>query len=143
LEEEDWEMKAFALFPELEEEISGNQFGPNGLWDALYNALTAAYRKQPLDEDLIGRIYDYAAWCFEQPGTNDIETDLPNAVAIGLIESLPLDSRASEDLYRWLSVEAFEGFEQLFRYHLSDDEYLAFHEKFMRKKKEYPGRSRL
>jgi hypothetical protein len=58
-------------------------------------------------------------------------------------ESLPLDHAVSEDLYRWLSMETFEGCENLFRYHLSDEEYRKFRYDFVRKKKDYPGPSRL
>ena len=62
-----------------------------------------------------------------------------NAVAVGLIENLPLDKRVSEDLFRWLSVETFEGCEKLFRYHLSDEEYRRFLSEFFEKKKGFRG----
>ena len=113
------------------------------MWGDLYDALTVAYREHPTNENLITRIYDYAAWCFQQPTTGNVDTDLPNATAIGLIESLPLDQRVSDDLYRWLSVETFEGCESLFRHHLSGKEYEKFHSEFIRKKKEYSGPSRI
>jgi len=90
---------------------------------------------------LIGRIYSYAAWCFEQPDTNDTEADLSDATAIGLIETIPLDRKASDDLYRWITVEAFDGFENLFRYHLEDEAYRAFRAEFVLKKKTYSGPS--
>lgn len=139
---ENWKAKALESFPGLEYEIKRNQGGPIGRWIDLYNALTAAYEEQPVREDLIGRIYDYAAWCFRQPRTRDLETDLANATA-GFIESLPLDQRVSEDLYRRLSVETFEGCESLFRYYLTDEEYRKFHSEFIGRKKEYSGPSRL
>jgi len=71
----------------------------------------------------------------EQPETGDAETDLSGAVAVGFIESLPLDQRVSDDLYRWLSVETFEGCESLFRRHLSEEEYRKLHSDFIRNKK--------
>jgi hypothetical protein len=50
-----------------------------------------------------------------------------SAAAVGLIENIPLDQAVSQGLYRWLSMEAFEGFEKLFKYHLSEEEYGKFH----------------
>jgi hypothetical protein len=130
-------------FPELEYEINRNQGGAIDLWSDLYDALTAAYREHPTNETLIRRIYDYAAWCFQQPTTGNPDTDLSNATAVGLIESLPLDQRVSDDLYRWFSVETFEGCERLFRYHLSEEQYRKFQADFLAKKRGYSGPSRL
>ena len=94
-------------------------------------------------DDLVGRIYDYAAWCFQQSDTGNIETDLSNATAVGLIESLPLNRAVAQDLHRWLSIETFEGYERLFRHHLSEEEYRGFHGDFLAKKKDHSGASRL
>ena len=138
-----WRARALEHFPELQDEINRNQGGPLGLWDDLYYALTTAYERMPANDDLIGRVYDYAAWCFQQPRTGDAETDLSNAVAVGLIESLPLHEGASDDLYRWLSIETFVGCESLFRYHLSDDKFRKFQAHFLAKKKDYSGPSRV
>jgi hypothetical protein len=140
---EGWQTRALKLFPELHNKISENTSGPASLWIDLFNALVDAYEQEPVDDDLIGRIYDYASWSFQQPDTGDVKTDLPSAAALGLIESLPLDQNVSQDLYRWLSSESFDGFEALFRYHLTDEEYRAFRDDFIRKKADYPGPSRL
>jgi hypothetical protein len=139
---EDWETKAMECFPDLLDVIDRND-SPLGLWIDLYIELIKAYEKQPINDDLIGRIYDYAAWCFAQPQTDDVHTDLSSATAVGLIESIPLDKNISADLYRWMSVETFEGCERLFRYHLSDEAYREFHDEFMNKKAKYPRLSRL
>jgi hypothetical protein len=140
---ENWQAKALESFPDLKEVINRNQFGPSGLWNDLYLALVSAYEEQPINEDLIGRIYDYAFWCFNQPQTADAQTDLSSAASVGLMENLPLDKRVSEDLYRWLSVDTFEGCEKLLRYHLSDEEYRRFSSEFMEKKRSFTGPSRL
>jgi hypothetical protein len=138
----DWQAKAIEPFPEFEEHIYDNQLGPSGLWIDLYAALVSAYDEQPINEDLIGRIYDFAGWCFAQPGTKDIETDVSNAAAVGLFENVPLDKRVSEDLYRWISTETFEGCKNLFRYLLSEEEYSAFSSQFREKKKTSKGTPR-
>jgi len=91
----------------------------------------------------IYRIHDHARWCFSEPKTGNIDADVPNAAAVGLVESLPPDRRVSEDLYRWLSAESFDGFENLFRYHLSDAEYQRFATEFLQKKEQFIGQSRL
>jgi hypothetical protein len=109
----------------------------------LFSLLSRAYEGQPFNDDLIGRIYDYAAWCFAQPQRENAENDLSSATAVGLIEDIPLDRKVSEDLYRWMSIESFEGFENLFRYHLGEDEYRVFHDEFMLTKKTYSGPSRI
>ena len=140
---QDWQAKALEHFPELRDEINRNQNGPLGLWDDLYDALSTAYERKPVNDDLIARIYDYAAWSFQQSDTGDVGTDLSNAAAVGLIESLPLNAAVAEDLYRWLSIKTFEGFERLFRYHLSDEEYGNLHADFLAKKKDFSGPSRL
>jgi hypothetical protein len=75
--------------------------------------------------------------------TEGVQTDLSSAAAVGLIEDIPLVRKVSEDLYRWMSIESFEGFENLFRYHLGEDEYRVFHDEFMLKKETYSGPSRI
>ena len=110
---EDWRAKALELFPEWEEMI-GEEQNPIALWIDLFNQFDEAYRIEPINDDLVGRIYGYAAWRLEQPSTESAETDPSSAAAVGLIESIPLNKRASADLYRWLTLEAFEGFETCF-----------------------------
>jgi len=141
----DWLAKALECFPELLDGTFQNRYydHPGDLWIDLRSLLWMAYENQANSDDLIGRIYDYATWCFEQPQTKDVETDLSSATAVGLIEDIPLNPRVSGDLHRWMSVESFEGFKSLFRYHLSDEAYCTFHDEFMRKKKTYSGPSRL
>src|SRR5215831_13775467 len=100
---ENWLIKANELFPELKEEIDQDQSEPLGLWNDLFIRLVRGYETKPINEDLIRRIYDYADWCFNRQQTGNLQTDLSNAVAIGLMENLPLCKAVSEDLYRWLS----------------------------------------
>jgi hypothetical protein len=114
-----------------------------GLWIELYHVLLTAYDQQPIDEERIGKVYEYASWCFEQPDTGNVATDLSSAVAVSFIEDIPLNQRISDDLHRWVSAESFDGFENLFRYHLSNEEYQKFAADFHRKKKGFGGPSRL
>ena len=139
---ENWRAKALKDFPALQDMIE-EQSGVIALWIELYNLLETAYEQQPVNDKLIANIYDYAAWCINQPQDPDAGIEDPSsAAAVGLIESIPLNKHVSEDLYRWFSVEAFDGFENLFRYHLSEEEYRKFSEEFRRKRKEFGGDSR-
>ncbi|HET9839023.1 MAG TPA: hypothetical protein VFR84_12365 [Candidatus Angelobacter sp.] len=142
---ENWLTKAQNSFPELQGFLFEQHFHdtPMALWIDLFDLLQMAYAQQPANDDLIGRIYDYAAWCFAQPDADDVENDLSDATAVGFIESIPLAKKACEDLYRWMSIESFEGFKNLFRYHLSEEQYEVFREDFLRKKNTYSGPSRL
>src|SRR3984893_1821144 len=138
-----WRAKALEDFRTLQEMIE-EQSGITALWFELYNLLEVAYEEQPVNDELIGKVYDYAAWCFNQPQDPDTGIEDPSsAAAVGLIENIPLNKHISEDLYRWFSAEAFDGFENLFRYHLSDEKYRKFSEEFRRKRRECPGDSRL
>jgi hypothetical protein len=59
---EGWRAKAMECFPELTELIeTESQLGD--LWIELHYRLVKAYSRQPINDDLIGRIYDYAKWC--------------------------------------------------------------------------------
>ena len=130
-----WLSKAIECLPELEDIVTEPQpqriTGPMSLWIEIYLKLIDAYDVVPINEDLIRRIYGFADWCLKQPGTSDVETDVLTAVAVAFIENLPLDKRITGDLHRWMSIETFKGFENLFRYDLSDEEYRQFEENFL------------
>jgi hypothetical protein len=137
----DWRGKALEYFPELQEPIE-QASGPMGLWIELRGVFLTAY-DEPVDLERIGKVYDFARWCFEQPRSEDVETDLSTAAAVAFVEHIPDDRRASDDLYRWMSAQSFDGFEGLFRYHLSDEEYRRFAADFHFKRKQFDGPSRL
>ena len=139
---EDWQTKALELFPDRRELVE-EQPNPMSLWIELTIALEHVYEENPLSDDRIGKFYDYAAWCFKQPRTESAATDLSTAVAVCFIEHIPLHHRISDDMYRWISAESFEGFENLFRYHLSDEEFKKFSAEFRAKKKDFKGSPRL
>ena len=128
-----WLKKAAEYLPELEDVITREQPlpGPMGLWIDLYFELVKAYDVSPINEDLIRRIYDFAGWCLNQPNTPDAATDVSSAVAVAFFEDLPSNRRIAEDLHRWMSIETFRDLENLFRYHLSDEEYQRFSKEFM------------
>jgi hypothetical protein len=129
---ETWRKEALQRFPELTSRIRQSS-GVSDLWGYLYSACEGAYEIDPTDDNLIGRIYDYAL-CLSQPETENIDTNLPSATAIGFIESLPLSRVLFADLYRCLSIESFGGFENLFKYHLPPEEHSEAHRDFLKKR---------
>ncbi len=140
---ENWRAKAVEAFPELQAVIQ-EQSGIVALWIELYCLLQAAYEEHPVNDTFIGEVYDYAAWCVNQPQDQGASSEDPSsAAAVCLIENIPLNKKVSDDSYRWLSVETFRGCETLFRYHLSEEEYRTFSDDFMRKKSGFVGPSRL
>ncbi len=139
---EAWRDKACEYFPELRDLIK-EQTVPMDLWIELYYKLVRAYDKQPLDEQWIGRLYEYAAWCLAQPDTGDAKTDPSSAAAFAFIEDLPRDQRIADDMYRWVSLETFDACEPLLRHSLSDESYKKLAANFRRKKKEFSGSPRL
>ena len=139
---EEWRAKAVEFFPDIQDSIA-EQPNPMRLWIELTLAFEKVYEEKPPDDERIGKFYDYAAWCFRQPRSEGAESDLSTAVAVCFIEHIPLRRGISEDLYRWMSAGSFHGFENLFRYHLSDEEYKKFSSDFHAKKKHFKGTPRL
>jgi hypothetical protein len=95
-----------------------------------------AYDRDPIDEDRIRKIYDYASWCLTQPKTGSNDTDPSSGVEVSFIEPIPLNQRISEDLHRWMSAETFDDCEPLFRYTLDDKQFQDYSASFHRRKRE-------
>jgi hypothetical protein len=140
LQLEDWRVKAVKFFPDLRDLIE-KETSPLSLWIELYQVLVHAYDRDPIDEDRIRKICDYASWCFKQPETGNKDTDPSSGVAVSFIEDIPLNQRISEDLHRWMSAETFNDCEPLFRYTLSDEEFEQFSASFHSKKNKFDGPS--
>jgi hypothetical protein len=61
------------------------------LWIELYNVFIAAY-DEPLDQARIGKVYEYAGWCFAQAATGDVDTDPSMLRQWLLLKTYPLTS---------------------------------------------------
>jgi hypothetical protein len=94
------------------------------LWIELLSECQEAYQKQ--DEDLIGRFYDYARWCWESK-----IGDVVNAVACAFYEHLPTTPDLRRDMPRRFSRTAFQELRDVFCYHLSSDEAATFERDFL------------
>jgi hypothetical protein len=134
---------AMKTFPDLQGKIE-EASGPIALWIDLNNELVSAYDQQTPDDERIRKIYAYADWCIDQPQSDDPSLDdVSSAAAVGLIEDIPMDERISNDLHRWMSAETFEGYENLFRYHLSEEQFQRFSQEFLRKRRLFVERRKL
>ena len=140
---EAWREKVSELFPELSDVMSDPKLDMTTLWIELFNRLQIAYIPPQSDDNMLRRIYDFAAWCLMQPDTGEARTDPSSGAAFGLFEDIPLDKKASADLYRWISEESFRGLENIFRYHFSDEEFESFSAHFFAMKRGFTGTTSL
>ena len=97
--EHEWGKKAFKSFPDLIERFD-NVDSPGELWIELRLAFDEAY-KEPRNEDLIARIYQYAEWCCTQQSGTSAEDDLGSIVCATLYEDIPTIPAALADMPRW------------------------------------------
>src|SRR5438093_1321124 len=95
------------------------------LWVDLWCRFVRAH-SDPIDEELIGQIYDYASWCAASP-----DPDTRTAGVLSFYEDLPKYSVVRKQMAKWLTTEEFSGMAEVFRYHLcSEKEYKEFVREF-------------
>jgi uncharacterized protein YutD len=117
--EYEWGKQAFQRFPELIERFDSVQ-SPYELWFELREAFEDAY-KDPRNEDLISRIYDYANWCGSQPEGKTAETDLGSCVCVCFYEHIPELPAALEDMPRWFSRSDVLLMKDIFSYMVGEE----------------------
>src|SRR5947207_1342020 len=95
------------------------------LWVELWLCFVRAH-SDPIDEELIGQVYDYAAW---SAASRDPNTR--TAAVLRFYEHLPTKPQIRAQMAKWLSPAAFTGMGEVFRYHLcSDKAYREFVREF-------------
>jgi hypothetical protein len=102
-----WRQEALRLLPELAEVIREAE-NPYLLWIALRLVFEDAYSSLPQNYSIIGRIYEFARWCYSQPRGETAEDDLLTCVFVCFFEHIADSKEAREDLARWLSPEDFD-----------------------------------
>jgi len=115
----DWGKEAFQRFPELIDRFDTVQ-SPYELWFELREAFEDAY-KDPRNEDLISRIYDYANWCGLQPEGKTAETDLGSCVCVCFYEHIPELPAALEDMPRWFARSEVLLMKDIFSYIVGEE----------------------
>lgn len=123
-----WRRVALEVLPGLKPTIEAAA-NPMALWIELFEALAAAYWRNPPDDARIGAIYRYAEWSWY---AKDI--DARTAVACAFYEHLPKHDAVARDLPRWMTAQQFGELEGPFRYFLSDEEFEAFRSRFLRER---------
>lgn len=102
------------------------------LWNELFLEFVRAH-SDPVDDELIGQVHDYAVWCVDAS-----DTQTYNAAVLSFYENLPIYPEVRERMAKWMSPEEFSRADQVFRYFLkSDEEFDEFVRQF------HEGRERL
>jgi hypothetical protein len=129
----DWGKEAFNRFPELIDRFDSVQ-SPYALWFELRDAFEEAY-KDPRNEGLIARIYDYANWCCSQPEGKTAEDDLGTCVCTCFYEHIPELPAALEDMPRWFSQSDVLLMKEIFSYMVGEEGFQRILQAFNRRKK--------
>lgn len=98
-----WRAVAIKRFRDLREKIEKSSTLME-LWIEFSSHFRDAYR-QPRNESLILRVYQFADWCMHAPRVKDSNRDPITAVAISFFERLPVDKATREDMPRWFTYE--------------------------------------
>src|SRR5215217_4751019 len=118
-----WRRAAIEKIPRYRQRIE-KASSPMQLWVDLRLPFVRAH-SAPVDEELIGQVYDCAAWCLASSDPNTF-----TAVVVAFYEDLPRYPEVREHIAKWLSAEEFNNLEEVFRYHLSDKEHVEFVREF-------------
>src|SRR5687767_4127281 len=122
-----WRREAIERLPEYRR-IAEDAENPMALWIELLSACEEAYAKS--DEDLIRRFYEFARWCWKSP-SEEVRT----AVACAFYEHLPTKPVMRRDMPRRFGRAAFSELREVFGYHLSPEEAVAFEQEFLEAEK--------
>lgn len=118
-----WRRKAIEALPELAREI-GDAATPMSAWIEIEIAFMSGYASEPINEDLIRRVYAYAYWCLDHGSrATNAEYDLPTCVAVCFLETLPSRPEIRKDMQRWFTLEEVRGMKDIFTYNATDEEY--------------------
>jgi hypothetical protein len=104
---------------------------PMALWIELRLKFEDVYRAEIPDDGLIRRFYHYVRWCMKSPGEGKYLSDVGTAVAVAFYEHLPQTGVIRRDMHRWLTRDEFSGLREMFRYHLSEEEFARFESEFL------------
>ena len=121
-----WRRVALEKLPEFRKIIEAAET-PGMLWIDLRLKFEDAY-KEPVDQDLAHRVYEYAGWCLAESKDQDIET----AVALTFYEHLPINKKIRRDMANHLTRESFLGLKEVFKYHLAEGEYEEMEQEFLK-----------
>jgi hypothetical protein len=95
------------------------------LWVDLWFRFIDVHR-EPIDEETIRGIYEFAKWTCKDSRSDDMAT----STCCHFYEGLPTNPLVRAQLRRFMTREEIIGFSDIFKYHLSDDEHREFMREF-------------
>ena len=101
-----WRRKALELFPELKDELTDPDNTPYRVFSELVPRCRKAHAQK--DEEMLKKIYGYAAWCARQPAK-----DLWNAAGVSFYEHIVKCDAAVKGFPRWVDADIFKDVECL------------------------------
>jgi hypothetical protein len=112
----EWRERAIELFPELRTEIADEDeiFSTYALWFELLPLVRDAHRTG--SDDLLRRIYGYAAWMYEQG------SDLANSVTVSFYEHLFDEGWMRPLVVHWLNPRIVSQIRPLWANRLTERE---------------------
>jgi hypothetical protein len=125
-----WRRTALETLPEYRQIIEVAE-GPMALWIELHLKFEEVYRSEIPDDGLIRRFYDYARWCMRSSGEGKYLSDVGTAAALAFYEHLPQTRVIRRDMHRWLTRDEFSDLREVFRCHLSGEEFARFESEFL------------
>lgn len=136
-----WRAEALERLPELRDAITSAD-SVMALWSDVTHAFERAYRADPPDESLIGRIYGYADWCVDAPRGDDAGRDPLSAVIVSFYEEIPTIKPARDDMPRWFKLSEVADNRTVFAYRIGDTGFDELVEHMKRNQRRYQPRRR-
>ena len=113
MSQELWRTEALKRFNELASIVREAE-NPYALWIDLWCHFTEAYDSG--STDLVGRIYQYARWCCDQPRGKTSADDLLTCVSVCFFEHIPTHPKALKDMPTWWTRDDVKTMRQIFSY---------------------------
>jgi hypothetical protein len=97
--------------------------GLMALWIELCSKFERAYMT-PVDNEFIGRVYDYARWCSRRPPVSDDPGNDPlTCVCCAFFEHVLTIPAARREMYRWFSVADVMASKRVFSHLIGEDDF--------------------
>lgn len=129
-----WKKEVLKRFPELKSKYEADfkwDETPDEIWvDVLLDEFKRAH-EEPMNRDLIRRVYEYAMWSISSR-----DDDIVSAAIVAFYEDIPGWPSVRKELPNYMSIDEFDGIQNLFKYGRTDAEF----EEFVREFHEAKGR---
>jgi hypothetical protein len=126
----DWRERGISMVPELKAEIE-SALNAVDLWIRLSYECERACRS----EDLVvaKKVFDFAWYCVRSD-----DADMSSITAVGFYEDIPLMPNVKRRIIEFLTEWQFDGYSELFKYHLDPIQHQRFLHEFRQAWKALP-----